>query len=158
MRLHQSIGKAFESLILLSMNEQDEVTLIRQNPPVLFREGGGVVVTGKAWPDWIGFVRGRAIAFDAKSTSNRSTFRAPKDRIHQFLALRRLARLHRVFSFYLVEWRNAEPEPVYEAFPVSPDDEWPFVRRRGDGTHFSDLADLWAWLKFNELSLKLAGG
>ncbi len=145
MRLHQSVGKAFETLILLSVNGQDGVTLIRQNPPVLFRPGSGdVVVTGKAWPDWIGFVRGRAIAFDAKSTSNKATFRAPSDRVHQFLALQRLVRLHEVFSFYLVEWRSVEPEPDYEIFPVSPDDEWPFVHRRGDGTRFSDLAGLWA--------------
>ena len=161
MRLNQAVGKAFESLILLSANGQDgEVTLIRQHPPVLFRSGGEVVVTGKAWPDWIGFVRARAIAFDAKSTANRTTFRAPADRVHQFLALRRLARLHGVFAFYLVEWRSAGPESDYEIFPVSPGDAWPFVRNRGDGVQFRDLSDAWDWLRSGETSpeLEACGG
>ena len=155
MRLHQSVGKAFESLILFSANGQDEVTLIRQHPAVLFRSGRDVVVTGKAWPDWVGFVQSHAIAFDAKSTANKTTFRAPSDRVHQFLALQRLARLHGVFSFYLVEWRSAEPEPDYEIFRVSPCDEWPFVRRRGDGVRFGEVSDVWAWLKSGEASPEL---
>ncbi len=147
---NRAIGASFEEHILYSANAFD-VLLARQHPAVLFLGNNEVRITGKAWPDWLGFAGRVPIAFDAKSTNNKKTYRAEKRRQHQFVNLRALSR-HQVFAFYLVEWRRFA---LFEVFPVIAAAQWPFVRHQGEGVaQFTDLSELWPWLISGESSLK----
>jgi len=78
-----------------------------------------------AAPDYYGCVKGRFVAFDAKSEQDMS-WRLPKEREHQFDTLRQLAAAGAI-CWFAVEQR---PSQVMRLLRITPDSPWPAIRFR----------------------------
>jgi len=123
----QAVGRQWENVLEYQAN-RDGVILVKQYPEVLFTGKGQAHIVSHAWVDYIGLYRGRGFTLEAKSTSNKSRFKAPRDRMHQFHTLQQVS--GDVPAFYLVYWQE---HGHVEVHLFGQDTIWPHWMEYGEG-------------------------